>query len=462
MKPEDLDATICAIATATGSGAVGIVRLSGPEAFRISSECFQASSGKPWDELKSRYLHLGQFLRSQEDIIDQVLMVSFPNPTSYTGEDMIEFHAHGSSRILREILAVLNAKGARVAQPGEFTQRAFLNGKIDLAQAEAVQEMISAETLAASKQALRHLQGNLSGEVKELRDRMRKILAHIEVDLDFPEENIDAFAQKALMDSVLEIREAAARLLETATQGKLLRDGALVVIIGRPNVGKSSLLNALLDQDRAIITSIPGTTRDPLEESLEIEGILIRLVDTAGIRETSQEIEKLGIEKSQTYLERADLILFLLDSGEGYRAEDEGLLKMIGTKSAIAVWNKSDLLSDKGIPNEPSLVNLNNVVVSARDRSGFADLKDAIASKLLGDCRTFSEGLVLTLERHRKAMEITLVALDKAVKTLQDPISKEFTAFELRQGLDSIGLIIGETYTDDLLDIIFRDFCLGK
>lgn len=454
--------TICAVSTAWGESALGIIRVSGPDAISVAAKIFRSSSGRDPSGFRSHTVHYGHAVDADGGTVDEVMLTVFRKPRSYTREDIVEISTHGGMKILKTLLALLIKNGARLAEPGEFTKRAFLNGRLDLAQAEAVMDLIRARTDSAQKQAVRALQGEFSKKIAVLREKLLRLCAVAEAHLDFPEEDLGsnphADIPKDLAPLMSEIRD----LIEGYKQGVILREGFLAVIAGRPNVGKSSILNALLDRDRAIVSHIPGTTRDALEEELEIGGVLVRIVDTAGISEKAGAIEKIGIQRAQEYLEQAELVLMVVDGSRELSDEDGRILKKIGGKKHLLVVNKSDLALKIG---EGSLRDLGSEApaffVSAKDRAGFRELEAGILDIALRG--QFSPGTAWVARlRHKDALERTEEALKAANEGFERKLSLEFIAFDLRQALARLGEITGEVYTDDILEVIFREFCIGK
>ncbi len=455
------DDTIGAIATPPGEGGIGVIRLSGPQVLEIAGKVFRGADGRDIRRMDSHTLRYGYIVNRDQKILDEVMVAFFKSPRSYTREDMVEISTHGGTRILRSVLEVLLQNGTRHAEPGEFTKRAFLNGRLDLAQAEAVLDLIKAKTDTARDQALRQLQGEFSREIAHLREKLLKLCAHVEAYVDFPEDDIEVYSREEFLSQFEEIGADIWKLLKTFEHGAVLRDGVLAVIVGRPNVGKSSLLNALLDRDRAIVSDIPGTTRDALEEELAIGGVLIRIVDTAGIRSRPEGIEKIGIEKTRQYMEQAQLFLAVLDGSQELAEEDKKIYQEIRKKKHVLVVNKVDLslkLTTESLavlgPEEPCFV-------SAHKRRGLEELEKRMATLVLNG-GIHAESAVVTKARHKVALERAHEAVLKARQAFRERLSLEFIAFDLREALDHLGEIVGEIYTDDILDVIFREFCIGK
>lgn len=456
------DDTICAIATPLGSGGLGIVRLSGPEAIAITGKVFRSGSGQDMQDCASHTVHYGKVVDENNQTIDEVMVTLFRKPRSYTCEDVVEISAHGGLKVLSLIMELLMRQGARAAEPGEFTKRAFLNGRIDLTQAEAVLDLIQAKTGKAHQQAMSQLRGDFSKKVNALREQIIKLCAYAEAYLDFPDEDLGTDPSANFARNLRQLIQETEALTRTFSQGALLREGALLVIAGRPNVGKSSLLNLLLARDRAIVSHIPGTTRDALEEELEIGGVLLRVADTAGIRARPGAIEQAGIQKTHEYIERADVVLFVLDAAQEISPEDEIIYQAIKAKKCLFVLNKSDLSARLDLKQlqawEPEAA---VVRVSAKEKSGLAELENKIQETVLrGDAA--EEGVRVTRLRHQEALLKTLAALQQAEQAYVNKLSLEFVSFDVRQALDALGEMVGEIYTEDILDKVFKEFCIGK
>lgn len=450
------DDTIAAISTPLGYSGIGIVRLSGRDAIRIADEVFCSPKKKTLKETPSHRMLYGHIVNpSTEEVIDEVLVSVMRAPYTYTREDVVEINCHGGPLVLRRLLELLLKSGARLAEPGEFTRRAFLNGRIDLSQAEAVLDVINAMTERAQMAAMEQLGGGLSKKIETLRDKLIELTAFVEAYIDFPEEDIEPLS---LRDKALEISQALRRLIEGSREGVVLREGLKCAIIGRPNVGKSSLLNALLQRDRAIVTEMPGTTRDIIEEYLDIDGLPVRIMDTAGIREASDIAEKEGVERSLKAMQGADLVLLILDGAEDLHDTDRQLIEESNSKNTILVINKIDL---------PVRWELNEsfdkpiVRVSALKGTGLEELRNRILDMALGDKSSLGYGIVTNI-RHVKALERALVGVDSFIEGLNKNLSPEFLSIELKEALDAIGEIIGITTPQDILNKIFSTFCIGK
>jgi tRNA modification GTPase len=458
VKTFSLDDTIAAIATPLGEGGVGIVKISGPEAASILRRLFAPAAGAA-DGLEPRRLAFGH-IRDPEtgDVVDEALAVHMPGPHSYTRQDVVEIQAHGGILPLRRILGLALAAGARPAEPGEMTLRAFLNGRLDLAQAEAVLDVVQARTEAALRVATEQLGGRLSARVREVRARLVDVLAYLEASIDFVEDEIPA------QDVVTPLRETAAELeeiLASADRGLIYRQGIRAAIVGRPNVGKSSLLNALLRGERAIVTSIPGTTRDTLEETVNVRGVPLVLVDTAGIRaETDDEVERIGVERSQAALERADLALLVIDGSQPLTDADWDIAALIGGKPALMVVNKSDLPRRRIAADLlPSVARLR---VSALTHKGVESLEEAIVELVFGGAVTTADTPLVSNPRHQASLKRAIDHVGAAEGGQLGGLSPDLVAIDVREAVDALGEITGETVSEDLLEAIFSNFCIGK
>jgi len=456
MNRED---TICAVSTPPGEGGIGIIRVSGREAIAIAATLFRPRRNKNLRIQDTHTLHYGHVIDpSTGEFVDEALVSIMHAPSTYTREDIVEINCHGGMAPLWRTVALLIGQGARQAEPGEFTKRAFLNGRIDLAQAEAVMDIIRAKTDLALRAANEQLRGGLSSEVTSVRDRLLSLVAAVEAGIDFPEEDMEAGTDKPIAEEVSQIYDDVELLLKSYRQGSILRDGFATAIVGRPNVGKSSLLNALLRQERAIVTDIPGTTRDVLEEYLNIDGVPLRILDTAGIRHSLDRVEQEGVRRSLTAIESADIVLLVLDGSKPLAEEDRRVLEEVKAKPTIAVINKSDLPRVLEHLNHPVI----QVYLSCRTNAGLDNLRRAISEKVKQGIASSREHSWAINQRHRTVLEQAKESLEKALDSIKLNLSTEFVALDLRAALDSLGLIIGATYTDDILAKIFSDFCIGK
>ena len=453
--------TICAIATPPGEGGIGIIRVSGEKAVEIASKVFFGLHGRTVCDFPTHTLHVGELRDPVTGVrLDEVLVAVMKAPRTYTREDVVEFHCHGSPLVLRCGLEVLIRNGARLAKPGEFTKRAFLNGRLDLAQAEAVMDLIQARSETGIRVALEQLRGRLSQELADIRESLLRLLAEVEAGIDFTEEGITFISSEALGAGVQKVSERIGRLISTAGEGRIIREGATVVLAGRPNVGKSSLLNALVRTDRAIVHDLPGTTRDVLEEFINIRGIPVRLLDTAGLRQSEDVVEQEGVRRSHDALERADVILAILDSSRPLESEDRRLLGQAHQKPSIVVINKADLPA-QWTPCELG-PDSETVATSAVSGAGLEELRDAIRAALVSQDLEAPEGVVITHLRHQTALGKAQESLNHVRSSLDRQMPAECLALDLRAAMVAIGEIIGETTIDEVLDRIFQEFCIGK
>ena len=449
--------TIAAISTPQGQGAIGIVRVSGPRAREILKSIF---APKNKSSLRPHRLIRGS-IQDGKEILDDVLVALMPEKKSYTGEDLVEIQGHGSSFILSEILNLVVQKGARLAKPGEFTFRAFMNGKLDLAQAEAVIDLMGAKSRKALQICHQHLEGRFSKEILEIREGLLELLVHTEASLDFSTEDIGVFSSHSMLEKLKPIQRKINALLKTYDQGKFHLEGVRVAIVGRPNVGKSSLLNALLQYERAIVTEEAGTTRDALEESITYRGVELRIIDTAGIRQTSHAIEKIGIQRSVEKIKEADIVLVVLDASQEPHTEDFEILDVVGPKKKILVLNKMDL----GLKiNTEKILNkflAPYVFISALQRRGTEELLDVLYQEVIqGDLN--SENILLTKLQHKDSLEKSLQYICEYERGLVEKRSLEFLAVDLRSAIEELEMIIGKISLEDVYDRIFSSFCIGK
>ena len=465
-----IEDTICAVATAAGEGGIGIVRVSGEKSIEIGSGLLRLHSGQSLQMLAARTLH-------QADVLDETVTAGMPQaahplqldealvavmraPHSFTGEDVVEFHCHGSPIVLQRLCECLVSRGARLAEPGEFTKRAFLNGRLDLTQAEAVLDTIRAKTSSSLRLAQQQLRGALSDEIDVIKQALAALLAHVEAAIDFTEEDIAFIEPAELAHQLQQAGERVNQLIRSYEEGRILREGVAAAIIGRPNVGKSSLLNVLLGTDRAIVTAVPGTTRDVLEEVLNIRGVPVRLLDTAGIREAHDAVEQAGIARTRLAIDHADLLLIILDGSAPLCADDLELLALSREKNAVVVVNKTDLPLHV---SEADLIGFKSVVwISVKTDAGMSNLRDAIRRSVLREDFEPHEGATITRVRHRVGLKKAEAALSKAVESVSSKLPGEFVALDVRGAIDALGEITGSVTTDDILDRIFSEFCIGK
>lgn len=451
--------TICAVSTPAGEGGIGIIRVSGREAVDLAARIFRPRSGVDIRSAKSHRIHYGHIVDPENgESVDEALLSVMRTPATYTREDVVEINCHGGMAPLWRTVRLLLAGGARQAEPGEFTKRAFLNGRIDLAQAEAVMDIIRARTEMSLRAANEQLRGGLSKKITDLREKLVGMLAGVEAGVDFPEEEIETPAGGTLSGAIAGALDDIDLINRSHAFGRLLREGIAATIVGRPNVGKSSLMNALLQQDRAIVTDIPGTTRDVIEESLNIEGVMVRIIDTAGIRDTHDMVEAEGVKRSLAAIEAADVAIVVLDGSEALHEGDKRVLQAVLGKNMIVVINKAD--RPRRIGDEPGLEQA--IAVSCSTGEGMDRLRSAIAGMVKEGKTDAAEHAWAVNDRHRTALEQARSSLEKALASAEDRQSPELIAVDLRDALDHIGTIIGATYTEDILERIFNDFCIGK
>jgi tRNA modification GTPase len=464
--------TIAAIATPPGPGGIGIIRISGPLSPHIFQKIFLPRHKIKPQNYESHRMYYGWIIDPDSGSpVDEVLAVFMRAPNTYTREDVVEIQCHGSYLVLQEILSIIIASGARLAEQGEFTKRAFLNGRLDLTQAEAVVDLIEARTDEARSMAVGQLQGRLYEKVSSIQEKLVAMRAIMEVAIDFPEDETDildhADLKKQLKD---EIEEPLIELIARADEGKIFREGISAVILGRPNVGKSSLLNTLLEEDRALVTPVPGTTRDTIEEFVNIKGMPVRIVDTAGIRHTNETVEEMGIQRARAKLADAELVLFMLDATEPLAEEDRALYSSVKQNSkkqkVLLVLNKIDIAP--GVSPEQYSATLGNeplVSVSAKEHTGILELKDMVFSLITGSRKGpgWDPGAaVVPNVRHKGALKKGLAACRRVEKGLEADVSPDLLAIDLQSALGYLGDIVGETTTEDVLDLIFEQFCIGK
>lgn len=457
-----IDDTIAAIATAPGEGGIGIVRISGEKSLQVAESIFKSMSGKKIEDYKTRTLIYGHIV-DNDNIIDEVLVAYMKGPNSYTAEDVIEINCHGGFISVKKILELILSKDVRLADAGEFTKRAFLNGRIDLSQAEAIIDVIKAKTDVAHEVAQSQLEGSLSNKIKQLREKVTEVLAHLEVAIDFSEEDIEEITYQTLGEKAEELKAEIKNLYDTAESGKILRDGLKTVIVGKPNVGKSSLLNSILGENRAIVTDIPGTTRDVIEEFVNIKGIPLKIVDTAGIRETEDIVEKIGVEKSKESFTSADLVIMVLDSSRKLDKEDIEILEKIQSKKTIVLLNKTDLEPQIEEDKLNQYVDSSSIIkISALQNEGIEQLQDKIESMVYKGSVKSSSNLMITNSRHKDALLKSYESINDAIVAINQNLPYDFIEVDFKNVWDYLGYINGDTIKEDLLDTIFSNFCIGK
>ena len=455
--------TICAIATPIGEGGISIIRISGNNALDMASSIFRPKNKQDIKNMKTYTMRYGNVINAENnEIVDDVILSYMKGPYSYTGENVVEINCHGGVVATNRVLNEIVKSGARLAEPGEFTKRAFLNGKLDLSQAEAVIDIIRAKTELSMKSAIMQSKGSLSKEIGELRKYLLNVLALIEYAVDFTEDDEDIIDDNLLSqikDGINKTIERIKKLLKNADEGKIIRDGLNMVIVGKPNVGKSSLLNALLREKRAIVTDIPGTTRDIIEEYINIDGIPVRIIDTAGIRDTEDTVEKIGVERSKEKIEEADLVVLMMDSSREVDDEDKLIIDAVKDKKYITLLNKIDLnrkISDDIIGN------LRNIIeISAKNEIGIDNLKDKI-KELFFDGEIDSESLIISNTRHKQALYRALENCTIALEKIQSSEFLDLISIYITSGMRALGEITGDELEEDLLNKIFSEFCVGK
>lgn len=457
-----IDDTIAAIATAPGEGGIGIIRISGEKSLQVAQSIFKSKSGKMIKDYNARTLIYGTVV-DNEKVIDEVLVAYMKGPNSYTAEDVIEINCHGGFISVKKILELILSKGVRLAEAGEFTKRAFLNGRIDLSQAEAIIDVIKSKTDMAHEVAQSQLEGSLAKKIKDLRMNVTEVLAHLEVSIDFAEEDVEEITYQTLEEKALDLRNEIKKLYDTAESGKILRDGLKTVIVGKPNVGKSSLLNSILGENRAIVTDIAGTTRDVIEEFVNIKGIPLKIVDTAGIRETEDVVEKIGVEKSRESFSTADLVIMVLDASRKLSEEDMEILESLKNKKTIVLLNKMDLEPQIELEKIEEFINSEDIIkISALKHQGIEELQDKIEAMVYHGSVKNSSNLMITNSRHKDALFKAYESINDAISAIEQRMPYDFIEVDFKNIWDYLGYINGDTVREDLLDTIFANFCIGK
>lgn len=462
MKPPiPENQTIAAISTPPGAGGIGIIRISGEHALPILKQIFAPADSSC--QFTSHRLYYGSiFEPGSNRLLDEVLVVFMQTPRTYTREDVVEIHCHGGFLVLQSVIELVLTRGATLAEPGEFTKRAFLNGRIDLTQAEAVIDILSARTRKGVDLALEQISGALYKQIESMRISLVKIRALLEAAIDFPEDEIEIADHSDLLNQLEnEVLAPLEQLIQNADSGRMVREGVTIVIVGLPNVGKSSLLNTILQEERALVTSIPGTTRDTIEEYVDISGIPVRIIDTAGIREDVEEIEQLGIKRARESINRADLVLFLVDGSRELQAEDRELFTSVAHKPLLTVINKCDLKRSINVSEEPLIFN-DSIEISALTQLGLTELKTQIFKRITGGKEQWQEEGAAPNLRQKAAMERAAASLRLVRDGMLHNLTNDLITVDLHESLDHLGEIVGETTTDDVLDVIFEQFCLGK
>lgn len=453
--------TIAAIATGLSNSGISIIRISGEDAFKIADKCFKAMSGKSIYDIKSYSLNYGHIV-DDGVVIDEVLLSKMKAPKTYTREDVIEINCHGGIVVTKRVLETVLKYGARPAEPGEFTKRAFLNGRIDLSQAEAVIDIINAKNNLALKNSISQLKGNVRNKIADLREKLLRNTAFIEAALDDPEHiSIDGFSEE-LESEVKEVKAEIKKLIDSADNGKIIKEGVKTVILGKPNSGKSSLLNLILGEDRAIVTDIAGTTRDTLEETIQFEGIVLNIVDTAGIRKTENEVEKIGVEKAKETAGDADLIIYVMDSSVDNDENDREIIDIVKNKKIIILLNKCDLNVNTDVNETEKEYGAKTILFSAKTGEGLDELKSEIKDMFYNGEINFDDEIYITNVRQKNLLKETEECLNNVLNSIEAGMPEDFFSIDLMDAYTKLGIITGDDVEDDLADKIFSEFCMGK
>lgn len=447
--------TIAAISTALGVGAISIIRVSGDDSVKIVNKIFK---GKDLTKVKSHTIHYGHIMEG-ENAIDEVLVSVMLSPKTFTTEDVVEINSHGGIATTNKVLELLLLNGARLAEPGEFTKRAFLNGRIDLIEADGIMNLISSKTETSRKLSMNQLTGKVTNDIKNLRQELVEIISHIEVNIDYPEyEDIEELTTEKILPNLLNFRKKIQEIIKNSTDGKIINEGINIGIIGRPNVGKSSLLNALIEEEKAIVTDIEGTTRDIVEGKITLEGIVINFIDTAGIRETDNVVEKIGVEKSKKIINQCDLLILILNNNEVLTQEDKDLISILKEKKHIILINKIDLEQKLDLSELPK----NLLKISIKDKKGLEQVKQRIIDIFNLEELETKDLTYLSDARSISLLKKSLAYINDAIISINNQEPIEIVEFNIKDAWDSLGEIIGETYKEELLDELFSRFCLGK
>ena len=453
--------TIAAISTGMTSSGIGIIRISGPDAIAIADKVYDSRSGKKLENMQTHTIHYG-FIRDGEEFIDEVLVMLMKGPRSFTAEDTVEINCHGGVYAMNRILELVIRKGARPAQPGEFTKRAFLNGRIDLSQAEAVIDVINAKNEYALKSSVSQLKGSVLKVIKDIREKIIYHIAYIESALDDPEHiSLDGYPEQ-LEEQVEQWKEKIRTLIASSENGKRMKEGIRTVIVGKPNAGKSSLLNVLLGEERAIVTDIAGTTRDVLEEQMSLSGISLNIIDTAGIRSTEEVVEKIGVKKAKTYARDADLIIYVVDSSTGLDENDEEIMEMIRDRKAIVLLNKMDLECVTTEEDIRKHLDKPVIPVSAKEEQGIDRLEQTVKDMFYDGSISFNDEIYITNMRQKAALKEALDSLEQVSVSIQNQMPEDFFSIDLMNAYEELGSITGESVGEDLVNEIFSKFCMGK
>lgn len=455
--------TIAAIATAVSDSGIGIIRISGDDAIEIADRVYRSKTNqKRLVDVKSHTIHYG-YIYDGDELVDEVMAVVMRAPGTYTKEDTVEIDCHGGILVMNQILEVILKNGCRLAEPGEFTKRAFLNGRIDLSKAEAIMDIIHSKNEFALRSSVKQLRGSVSDQVRSLRKDILHEIAYIESALDDPEHmNLDGYSKK-LEEKVTEIQGVLKKLIDSADSGKMLRDGINTVIVGKPNAGKSSLLNILVGEEKAIVTSVAGTTRDVLEESIRLHGVGLNIIDTAGIRNTEDEVEKIGVEKARKYAGNADLIVYVVDASCALDENDDEIMELIADKKVIVLLNKTDLeqvVTEDDITEKMTQVTI--IKTSTKENTGIDAFEKAIKQLIFGGEIAVNEEIYITNQRHKEALMEAYESMEMVLKSLANQMPEDFYSIDLMSAYASLGRIIGEEVGEDLVNEIFSKFCTGK
>jgi len=456
--------TIAAISTAPGIGGIGIIRLSGKDTFKIIEKIFVANKEEKIENVKGYTIKYGKIIHPKNGkIVDEVLVSFFRAPKSYTTEDMCEINSHGGMVVVREILEICLKNGAIIAEPGEFTKRAFLNGRIDLTQAEAVINVIEAKGKRELDSAINQLNGELKINLNEIKNDILEVLTNIEANIDYPEYDVEEVSQEKAKEKMKLVENKLEKLLNSFEKGKILKDGINIAIVGKPNAGKSSLLNALLKEERAIVTEYEGTTRDTIEEFINVDGIPVKIIDTAGIRDTENAVEQIGINKSREMIDKSDLVLAVFDNSKKLNNEDIDILKLIRNKKSIIILNKSDLIKNKEyIPQEIKNINENTIKISAKKREGIDEIYKKIVELFNINEIVVGNETILTNIRHKNLINEALKNCKESLISIEEGLPIDIIAINIKEILESIGKITGESVSEEIIKDIFSKFCLGK
>ena len=455
--------TIAALSTPYGTGGIGVIRISGENAFSTAAKIFKTS--KAMEKISSHTVTYGKiFDQESKDVIDEVLLLKMCKPNTFTREDVIEIHCHGGIVVINRILELIFKNGVRPAEPGEFTKRAFLNGRIDLSQAEAIIDLINSKTVESSKAAVSHLEGRLSSRLKTIRETLVGLLAHIEVTVDYPEHDIEEITGEKVLENLINIKDELHTLAGTFARGKILREGLNIVIAGKPNVGKSSLLNQLSGSTKAIVTDIPGTTRDIIEEYVNIKGIPAKITDTAGIRSTQDIVEKIGVNKAYEAVEQADLTIVVLSAETGIEEEDIKILNLIKNKKALILINKTDLANKEQVNEIKRQLEEYNIVLNASviNARGIEELETTISELFIKGRISGNDEVLLTNSRHKYLVDRAIEDIQQALNSFKTGMPLDMVTIDIKSCADNIGQITGESIAEAVMHDIFSRFCIGK